>query len=258
MVKPFIPTSDGRRTLTSVYYLKWLLAQTVAVRYVEPFLKGGDLFFTLMSANSEELPAPSILGSRDRELTALYNAVRTDPHAVYRETVEEAELVKDAADPVEAYREACRVYNLGDPPSGLSLYLRHACARGDFRRDSNGDLIAPPRGNLQQVRLPSQAQLLEVAAALRDADIVTRDFSSYVCGVGDVVYLDPSGSLEQFDETDYHELFDVSTVWYQEGAAICMIVPDDELIQKLRCDYWPEAHELKVNTSVGSEIVLYG
>jgi DNA adenine methylase len=150
-------------------------------RYFEPFLGSGALFFALR-------PSEATLADACSELIDVYDAVRTDPDAVYRAATTPS-MTSDAYYAVRSARSSDALVRAGE-----FIYLNHACWNGLYRVNSRGEFNVPfgrPRStfvaDLDNIRachrlLASEGVRLEAG----DFEESLKD-----CGRGDVVFLDP-------------------------------------------------------------------
>lgn len=157
--------------------------------YVEPFLGSAAVF--LYRRAQGHLRGPVVLGDANPKLVAFHVAVRDHVDDV---------LVELGALPGEDWRErfyAVRdAFNAGPfegPRHGARLlWLNRAGFNGLYRENRQGRFNVP-RGSYKVLRLPDEARIREVSAALQGADILAGSFEDVMrrAGRGDQVYCDP-------------------------------------------------------------------
>jgi DNA adenine methylase len=177
MIEPFLKWPGGKRWLVHKY--PHLLPMRVR-RYIEPFLGGGAVFFSL-------LPKNAMLSDSNAELINAYNCIKGHPGKLER-----ALRVFQKRHCIAFYYKM----RLSDPKDRLSraarfLYLNRTCFNGIYRVNLSGQFNVPI-GTKTQVAYPTQ-YLSRVAIALRAAQIIARDFEATIslARSGDFLYVDP-------------------------------------------------------------------
>ncbi len=177
MLEPFLKWPGGKR---------WLALQHGALfprefhRYIEPFLGGGAVFFSLR-------PARAILADSNSELVNAYSCLKDSPEVIDRR------LRRLHA------RHGRRLYykmRAMVPRSALGravrfLYLNRTCFNGIYRVNQKGEFNVPI-GSKTLVQY-SDGYLLSVSNSLRTASIRVADFEETIskAGSGDFVFVDP-------------------------------------------------------------------
>lgn len=244
MTEPFIKCPGGKRQLAN----QVIARMPRVVRYVEPFVGGGAVFFRMTAAAELVL-----LGDADEHLIELYKAVRRDPGALWAA----AKKIISRIVTNEAYLRERAAWNKGRRTSLRHLALRYSCFNGLWRMSHAGKMNTPwakvPGG-----RLPPLQRFVDASQALKDCALVARDFRAYgvaqwraapLMREGTVVYVDPPylGGFTQycaegFDDGDQLDLVRACADWSRRGAAVIYSQANVPLARALLAEHWPEAH----------------
>lgn len=175
--EPFIKWLGGKQALTPQLLPHFPKAYG---RYIEPFIGGGAIFFSL------EHPV-SVIADQNEWLIDTYKAIRDDWRAVAKK-LGSLPNTKDDFLRIRAIQ-----------PSSLSLteraahfiYLNKTCFRGLFRVNRKGQFNVPYGAYDRRYFDPEN--LHAVSEALKGATILKGDFESAVIGAeeGDFIYFDP-------------------------------------------------------------------
>ena len=176
-MEPFLKWAGGKRWLTrSVDFV----APANYVRYVEPFLGGGSVFFFLA-------PALGVINDRNKDLMNLYRVLRDRPLDL-RELIQSHQCQHSdehyyrvrAERPQDNLKRASRF-----------LYLNRACWNGLYRVNREGQFNVP-KGTKSKVFYESD-DYLEASRLLRKMKLRSTDFEKIVDGAtnGDFVFVDP-------------------------------------------------------------------
>jgi DNA adenine methylase len=148
--------------------------------YHEPFLGGGSVFLglrafdqaVLSDSNAELMEAFEVIREAPEEVAALAHAHGNDEETYYR---------LRGSKPLGKVERAARF-----------LYLNHTSFNGIYRVNLDG-IYNVPFGRRTRMNMPGAEHLVDVAARLQNALLLTRDF--WAClehvGTGDLVFLDP-------------------------------------------------------------------
>lgn len=188
MTEPFLKWVGSKRKV--IPQLRPLLPANIAeLRYVEPFLGSGALFFALR-------PARAVLADISEHLITTYVALRDDLDAVIREL---RDLANDRAygpDP-DHYYQVRNVFNSSTECSpalraAMFIYLNKTCFNGVYRVNRKGGFNVPV-GSYENPEILDGARLRECSAALQGVELHARRFEDSLAdvGPGDFVYLDP-------------------------------------------------------------------
>lgn len=176
-MEPFLKWPGGKRWLLGA---KPQLFSREYARYVEPFVGGGAVFFSLE-------PARSILGDVNSDLISVYRAVRDGWNSIERRLAEHQELhchsyyyaVRDDI-PTCRFSRAARF-----------IYLNRTCWNGLYRVNLRGQFNVPI-GTKTSVVLGND-DFRRAATVLSGAELHHSDFEWTVAraGAGDLVFADP-------------------------------------------------------------------
>lgn len=181
---PFLKWAGGKRRLLGEL-LALLPPGVERLRYVEPFLGGGALFFRLA-------PARAFLADLNRDLVTTYVAVRDR----VADVLEHLRRLADAHDD-RAYYRARDLYNRGQHVDAAEraacfIYLNRTCYNGLHRVNRRGQFNVPV-GRYAKPAILRCDVLLAASRALRTTEIRCASFERLpdYAGPGDFVYLDP-------------------------------------------------------------------
>jgi len=176
-VIPFLKWAGGKRWLASDLVKK--IGQPVG-RYIEPFLGGGAIFFTLR-------PKSALLGDLNTELVDTYRAIQKNWRGIKSRLERHQELhTKDyyytvrSTTPKNALDRAARF-----------IYLNRTCWNGLYRVNLSG-VFNVPIGTKNTVLLDTD-DFETISHLLESAKIQAGDFESLIDQAieGDVVFADP-------------------------------------------------------------------
>lgn len=185
-ISPFLKWVGGKRQLAPI--LKDLMPPLSQIReYVEPFVGGGGMFFSLQ-------PERAIINDLNEELINVYKVIRDNP----RELIE---CLKTHTNSPEHYYE---VRDLDRQPlfqhlsqverAARIIYLNKTCFNGLFRVNAQG-FFNVPYGYYKNPQFQEVSKILSVSGYLRSADIriMSGNYTHVLSHikVGTFVYLDP-------------------------------------------------------------------
>ncbi len=189
-MKPLLKWAGGKTRLAP----QILRALGPGGRLVEPFVGSGAVWLALAEAEPD---ATAYLADVSPAVVAVHRAVRDSVDDV---------LLEVAGLPVgpdwrEQYQGVLDVFNWlvardvdrADPRvAARMLWLNRAAFNGLYRVNRGGRANMPA-GDAVDLKLPAEARIREVSAALQRAEIVCADFRTAMMAVraGDRVYLDP-------------------------------------------------------------------
>ncbi len=170
--------AGGKRWLLPLLYD--LIGRRTFRSYHEPFLGGGSVFLGLGSFEH------AVLSDSNAELIEAFDAIRQAPEEV-------AALAHANGNDEETYyrlRESVPLNKV--ERAARFLYLNHTSFNGIYRVNLDG-IYNVPFGRRDNVNMPNDAHLVDVAAKLANAVLHTRDFADCIHDVeaGDLVFLDP-------------------------------------------------------------------
>jgi DNA adenine methylase len=205
-VRPVLKWAGGKTQL-----LPQLLASMPSTyeKYLEPFIGGGALFFSLESKRS-------VIGDNNPELINLYRCL-----------VSSAGEISDALSemPISSedfYRVRAIDWHDVEPivAAARTIYLNRLCFNGLYRVNQNGQFNVP-FGNYKKPNFPNTDALLNAGKVLSNATIVESDYADLLkkhASKGDLVFLDPPYvpiskfsdfnryGAKKFIDTDHEEL----------------------------------------------------
>ena len=230
-LEPFLKWAGGKRWLVKRGYQ---IAPPGYKRYIEPFLGGAAVFFSLPEV-------PYIISDLNPELINCYNAIKADFRKVERHLrLHQSKHCDDyyyqvrKAQPQEECIKAARF-----------LYLNRTCWNGLYRVNLQGKFNVP-RGTKNKVILDSD-NFENVAKRLSKGEIFCQDFEKTLSlsGEGDFVFIDPpytdnhnlNGFLKYneriFSWKDQERLKEAITSAVGRGAMITMTNANHDSIRKL-------------------------
>lgn len=149
-------------------------------RYIEPFLGGGSVFFSL-------LPSNSILADINPGLINLYTVMRDHPHELKEILIRHQE--NHNAD--YFYQVRANVPEGAIEQAGRFLYLNRSCYNGMYRVNQNGGFNVPIGTKTSFIYDIDKFD--EYAKALIDSVIIQGDFSPLIQNAinNDLIFVDP-------------------------------------------------------------------
>lgn len=230
-VDPFLKWAGGKRWLVKRGNQ---IAPSSYKRYIEPFLGGAAVFFSLPET-------PYIISDLNPELVNCYNAIRANFREVEKHLRSHQSKHCDdyyyqvrKSEPQEKYIKAARF-----------LYLNRTCWNGLYRVNLQGKFNVP-RGTKNNILLETD-NFENVAKRLSNGEILCQDFEKTLSfsGEGDFVFIDPpytvnhnfNGFLKYnekiFSWADQERLQKAIASAVNRGAMITMTNADHESIHKL-------------------------
>lgn len=176
----FLRYPGGKQRQLS-FFASFLPPRPQIMRYVEPFVGGGAVFFFLQ-------PPQSILSDINQELIDLYEGVKLHPKEVW------ATFQKFPASKETYYRTRdMSVCNLDLPTRAARLlYLNRTCFKGMWRHNSSGSFNVGYGGEERRWVI-TEDDLSEVSGHLQNSLLLRSDFETIIetCEDGDFLFLDP-------------------------------------------------------------------
>jgi DNA adenine methylase len=243
---PFVKWAGGKSQLLRI--LKLFVPENYDT-YIEPFLGGGALFFSLM-------PQKAIVNDINQELINAYLVIRDKVSDLI-------ESLKKHKNDMEYFYKIRRL-----DPKTLSdierasrfIYLNKTCYNGLYRENSKGEFNVP-FGKYKNPKILDEENLIAISEYLNSADItiLNKDYKE-VCSMakkGDFVYLDPpyypvsktssftKYSKYDFTEKDQIELSHVFKELDRKGCYVMLSNSNTDFIKNLYKDF--EIIELHAN-----------
>ena len=229
--EPFLKWVGGKKWLVQ---RKNKIAPDNYKRYIEPFLGGAAVFFSLPET-------PYIISDLNPELINCYNAIKSN----FREV--EKHLRSHQRKHCDAYYYQVRESQPRKECTKAAkfLYLNRTCWNGLYRVNLQGKFNVP-RGTKNKVLLDSD-NFEKVAIRLSEGEILCQDFEKTLSlsGEGDFVFIDPpytvnhnlNGFLKYnekiFSWADQVRLKEAIACAVDRGAMITMTNADHDSIHKL-------------------------
>lgn len=230
-MEPFLKWAGGKRWLIKK---KTQIVPPTYERYVEPFLGGAAVFFSLSSPSY-------IISDLNPELINCYEAIKSNHKAVerylrvhQRKHCDEYYYKVREAKPRTSFTRAARF-----------LYLNRTCFNGLYRVNLQGEFNVP-KGTKDKV-ISDADDFERIAERLSFGSIVCQDFEETlaVCGQGDFIFVDPpytvnhnmNGFLKYNEKifcwADQVRLKNAITSAVDRGAMVTMTNADHESIREL-------------------------
>ncbi|WP_082537288.1 MULTISPECIES: DNA adenine methylase [unclassified Aureimonas] len=241
-LKPFLKWAGGKRWLVE---RKLLNLDMRGTRYIEPFLGGGAVFF-------HTSPEQAILSDVNTRLIETYEAIRSDPHLVYK-------LLSDHAQRHNSdYYYTTRTTEYGTllERAAQFLYLNRSCWNGLYRENTRGQFNVPI-GSKTQLLFPND-DFTSASELLKRAKLVSCDFEETVdlASENDTLFVDPPYTTahntngfvkynqKMFSWDDQVRLKDALVRAARRGARIFLTNADHDSIREL---YRSEAEPVPLN-----------
>ena len=206
-VRPFLKWAGGKSQLLGEFAQCLPLAafrDRAITRYVEPFIGGGAVFFSLSPCFPFE---KSTVCDINEELVLTYRVIRTSLLKLARElaTIESAYRAKSGPQQEAYYYEVRETFNRERAATDFGRYnsrwirraaqiifLNHTCYNGLFRVNKSG-WFNVPFGRYKNPEILNYQNLQGIAALLTHTRILCGDFTRCRNAVDDrtFVYLDP-------------------------------------------------------------------
>lgn len=231
MIEPFLKWAGGKRWLASSCALP---SSSTFVRYIEPFLGGGAVFFALS-------PARALLSDINSELIALYQIVRDDPDRLKRVL----EVHQALHSPEHYYAVRAEVPATALERAARMLYLNRTCWNGLYRVNRKGEFNVPI--GTKTLVTSSEEDFKKISTALTKAEIRNSDFQSTIedASAGDFLFVDPPYTVKHnmngfikyneniFSWSDQIRLRDAVTAAAKRGVAVMVTNADHECVREL-------------------------
>lgn len=173
------PGSKRRIFKSLVHYLP--PSNTIKGRFVDPFVGGGIVFFSMQYKNA-------LLSDLNKDLIDLYRGIQIDPirvwekYSAYPETKKCYYQTRDA-----------KVDSLGlIERAAKTLYLNRTCFKGMWRYNAEGKFNVGYGGQDRRWAI-NKEDLMEISRLLRGVQLLDGDFEMIVdqCRAGDFIFIDP-------------------------------------------------------------------
>ncbi|TGY44105.1 Dam family site-specific DNA-(adenine-N6)-methyltransferase [Clostridium sartagoforme] len=174
---PFLRWAGGKKWL--IGFVEDLIKDKKINDYIEPFLGGGAIFFSLNGNHN------SILSDINEDLITAYKIVKSNPNELltlllsYENTKEFYYNIRNSS-PNSEIEKAARF-----------IYLNQTSFNGLYRVNRSGEYNVP-YGNRKNVNF-SREKLINASTTLKNAKLIQGDFTETIDYIkeGDLVFLDP-------------------------------------------------------------------
>ncbi|MGE4337023.1 MAG: DNA adenine methylase [Pigmentiphaga sp.] len=231
---PFLKWAGGKRWLMESHPDLFRVSFN---RYVEPFLGGGSVFFSIQ-------PKHALLSDVNPRLIEVYTEVRDNWERVH--SILRRHQKKHCTD--YYYQERSRKRRSSTERAAQFIYLNRTCWNGLFRVNLKG-VFNVPIGTKTTVLLDTD-NFADTAALLKGATIACQDFEKTLeyCGAGDFVYVDPPYTVKHnfngfikyneniFRWEDQIRLRDCVVAAIRRGARVIVSNADHESVRDLYKD----------------------
>ncbi|MCU7827791.1 MAG: Dam family site-specific DNA-(adenine-N6)-methyltransferase [Candidatus Thiodiazotropha sp. (ex Myrtea sp. 'scaly one' KF741663)] len=232
-MQPFLKWAGGKRWLVSNYKD---CIYTEAERYIEPFLGGGAVFFSLD-------PKKAIIADLNEELINAYLVIRDQPEKVIQQL--KSHQRKHNSENNYYYKIRDQSPRTSASKASRFIYLNRTCFNGLYRVNLNGKFNVP-KGTKNSVIMESD-DFIRMSAYLQKATIEYQDFSASLrkAGAKDFVFIDPPYTVKhnmnnfvKYNETifswrDQERLADCAYEAACAGARVLISNADHPSIHKL-------------------------
>jgi DNA adenine methylase len=265
--RPFLKWVGGKGKL--VPRLKAMMPKGAhRMRYVEPFLGGGAMFFALH-------PTDAVVADMNPDLVQTYECVRDSLPELTKVLGRLERLHRH--DPEATYYAVRNRFNMGKAGSGVDvvgraarfIYLNRTCFNGVYRVNKAGHFNVPI-GRYTNPLILDDSTLRAARWALKNVALERGSFVDTLSGVGrgDFVYLDPpyeplsktanftSFTKEGFTHVDQTALAKQVAEISKRGAKVMVSNSDTTLVRTLYRGY--DIQEIKAARAVNSKATARG
>ena len=235
--RPFLKWAGGKTQLLSILRER---APGGFNKYIEPFVGGGALFFSL-------LPERGAINDSNEELINAYSVIRDTPE----ELLSELQLHVNKKDHYYAIRSLDPSTLTSVKRAARFIYLNKTCFNGLHRVNRKGQFNVP-FGKYKNPKIADELVIRAVSQVLQNTHIRSSDFEAFLRGVaesGDFVYLDPPYhpvgkyadfkryTKDFFGEEDQRRLREVVGWLDKIGCKFMLSNSDAPLMLELYSDY---------------------
>jgi len=206
-------------------------------RYVEPFLGGGAIFFSLYGDKK------AIINDLNSEITSFYEVVRDRPQDLM-----------DCLDGFGAMYSERFYYELRGKKlrgrvqrAARTLFLNKTCFNGLYRQNAQGDFNVPFGKRDRMPKLYDREQVLSLSEILKKVNLTNQDFETVLdmTREGDFVYCDPpyepispTSSFRNytsggFQKEDLIRLHDACNQAIKRGVRVALSNSDSPFVRKV-------------------------
>lgn len=248
--KPFLKWAGGKGQLLEELEKRLppdILSNKIISRYVEPFVGGGAMFFSLKSKFKIK---EAFLFDKNRELILAYEVIKNNHNELIEKLrkIEDDHIQKSEDCRKKNYYKIRETYNrqMNDfdydqyhegwiKRASCLIFLNKTCFNGLFRQNSKGGFNVP-FGRYKNPKICDESNLAEVNKALQDTNLFSEDFvnSGEYINKETFVYLDPpyrplnttsrftNYFKEGFNDEDQMKLADFFKEMDEKGAKLML------------------------------------
>lgn len=193
-MKPFLKWAGGKRQLLP--YIKNYINENAldGVRFYEPFIGGGSLFFHLQHGNS-------VINDFNGEIVNCYKVIKRAPHKLIEQLkIHENNHSKEYFYQIRSLDRNGKLEKMSDiEKAARTIYLNRTCYNGLYRVNRLGQFNTPI-GRYVNPLICDEENILEISRFLKRNRTIIRccDFVEAVndANDGDWVYFDPPYDYE--------------------------------------------------------------
>ena len=221
-------------------------------KYIEPFIGGGALFFSLNPRNT-------VIADSNPELINLYKVIANDVESLIQE-------LKNHKNNKDYFYEIRGIDETNLTPiqaAARTIYLNKTCFNGLYRVNKKGKFNVP-FGNYANPKICDESNLYLVSQFLQGKAIVCGDYKDVLkkhAKSGDFVFLDPPYlpiskysdfkryTKDQFYEEDHKELAEEVSRLCDLGCHVVLTNSNHPLVHELYKQYKIDVYKTKRNIS---------
>ena len=240
MSKTFLRWVGGKHNLVKEL-LVHLPSDIHSRKYIEPFLGGGSLFFSV-------LPKLAFLSDLNGRLINCYAQIKNHPNEV---SLELSNILNNHSK--ENYYKIRSEFNNGASNikrAAELIYLNKTSFNGIYRVNQNGDYNVP-FGFIEKPSIVDQKEINDISVNLRSAEIEVAPFESSIKYASDntFYYLDPPYpplnetsffthyTPEKFNYSDHERVHDFATKLSEQNVKVLISNADVKFIRELFRDW---------------------
>ena len=254
-MRPFLKWAGGKRQLLP--YIKEYINEDAlnGVKFYEPFIGGGSLFFHLQHGDS-------IINDFNAEIVNCYKVIKTAPKKLIKQLkVHQENHCKEYIYKIRSMDRTGEIDNMTNvEKAARTIYLNRTCYNGLYRVNLAGQFNTP-MGRYANPLICDEENILEISKFLKENKTTIRccDFAEAVKDAkeGDWVYFDPpydyegSGFVgyvkEGFSHADLERLKDTCDELISKGCQVLVSNNDTKFVRKIfSSDNYEIVYETKV------------
>lgn len=238
-MKPFLKWAGGKRQLLP--YIKEYINNDVleGVRYYEPFIGGGSLFFHLEHEDS-------VINDLNEEIINCYKVIKNSPKKLIKLLkVHQENHCKEYYYNIRSLDRNESFHSMTDiEKAARTIYLNRTCFNGLYRVNKEGQFNTP-MGRYVNPLICDEKNIQEISKFLKKNNIQIRccDFVSSVkdAKAGDWIYFDPPYDYEEngfvgyvkegFTHDDLQRLKELCDVLIEKGCQILVSNNDTKFVR---------------------------